>query len=66
MSDWGRLRPGETQGPNPVPCSEQMIFPATLLLSHGLHLLMYIVFNAVLMAQTMLDLSTLWQVVMDS
>lgn len=54
------------QGPNLVPCSEPMIFPATLLLSHGLHLLMCIVFNAVLMAQTMLDLSTLWQVVMDS
>ena len=53
------------QRPNPVPCSEPMIFPAALLLSHGLHLPIYIVFNAVLIVQTTVDLSTLRQVVMD-
>ena len=42
-----------------------MTFPAALLLSHGLHLPIYIVFNAVLIVQTTVDLFTLWQVVMD-
>ena len=42
-------RSGQTQ---PVPSSETVLFPAALLLSHGLCLLTYIVFNAVLIAQT--------------
>lgn len=40
---------GQTQ---PAPSSETMIFPATLLLSQGFCLLIYIVLNAVLIAQT--------------